>query len=221
MICIECAGPVASLYTIYGEGNVRLTQCPQCTNFADKYVEHDLVIIAIDLILIKPQVYRHLLFNLAPPQSSDDAMDGRMVRFGLMQLLFDVYLTWAQAERSGAHIAAGGVLWQYCTFLLLCVGQTLALHVSLRLLARWWLGWRRPNALSTALFISSCIKLFPILMVIWAYDDVPAASRAVSWAVMVNNMEALRILLGCEYWKAATLALVGSSLSILSLSTLS
>ena len=35
---------------------MRLTQCPRCQRFADKYVEYDFVVLFIDLVLIKPQV---------------------------------------------------------------------------------------------------------------------------------------------------------------------
>ena len=52
-----------TLYTTYSKADdkalgkgVRLTQCPRCKRFADKYVEHDLVVLFIDLVLIKPQV---------------------------------------------------------------------------------------------------------------------------------------------------------------------
>jgi len=69
-ICIECRYPVHQLYTTYSKADdrslgkgVRLTQCPRCKRFADKYVEHDFVVLFIDLVLIKPQVYRHLLIN--------------------------------------------------------------------------------------------------------------------------------------------------------------
>jgi hypothetical protein len=34
-----------------------------CKEFCDKYVECDAVIIFIDMLLHKPEVYRHLLFN--------------------------------------------------------------------------------------------------------------------------------------------------------------
>ena len=72
--CVECSHPVASLYTVYSKDNVRLTQCvrasaafadvqDKCKKFADKYIEHDFVVLFIDIILIKPQVYRHLLYN--------------------------------------------------------------------------------------------------------------------------------------------------------------
>ena len=44
-----------------GVGDVRLTQCPRCKRFADKYVEHDFVVLFIDLVLVKPQVGRSSL----------------------------------------------------------------------------------------------------------------------------------------------------------------
>lgn len=59
----RCRYPVQTLYTTYSKADdkalgkgVRLTQCPRCKRFADKYVEHDLVVLFIDLVLIKPQV---------------------------------------------------------------------------------------------------------------------------------------------------------------------
>lgn len=69
-ICIECRHPVKTLWTQYsGAGDpssghgIRLTVCKNCGRFCDKYVEHDFVVLFIDLVLIKPQVYRHLLHN--------------------------------------------------------------------------------------------------------------------------------------------------------------
>lgn len=62
-ICIECRYPLRTLYTTYSKADdralgkgVRLTQCPRCKRFGDKYVEHDFVVLFIDLVLIKPQV---------------------------------------------------------------------------------------------------------------------------------------------------------------------
>lgn len=46
-------------------------------------------------------------------------------------------------------------------------------------------------------------------MVIWEYD-VPAAARSLGWAVVANNVEALKILLDCGYGTAALLAAVGA-----------
>lgn len=46
-------------------------------------------------------------------------------------------------------------------------------------------------------------------MVIWDYD-VPAAARSLGWAVVANNVEALKILLDCGYGVAIVLAAAGA-----------
>ncbi|TLD26342.1 hypothetical protein PspLS_04742 [Pyricularia sp. CBS 133598] len=237
-ICIECRHPVKTLWTKYsgtGDGdkvsghNIRLTVCKNCGRFCDKYVEHDFVVLFVDLVLIKPQVYRHLLHNSL--MRDGDRFDPTMIRLGILLLLFDVYLTWARIEKqfntsssadqsSFSRIAQQPIVLQYMFFLLLCTLSNLAFHLSIRLLtsSQWsplvLLGllpapFERPNSVSTALLVSSSTKLFPILMVIWNYD-VPAAARSLGWAVVANNVEALMILLDCGYGAAALLTTVGA-----------
>ena len=47
-------------------------------------------------------------------------------------------------------------------------------------------------------------------MVVWKYDDADGnVGRGVEWAVAVQNLEALRILLGCGYMGAAGLVAAG------------
>ncbi len=71
-----------------------------------------------------------------------------------------------------------------------------------------------PNPISTALLVSSCTKLFPILLIIWDYD-LPSSATAVSWAVIVNNVAALEILMDCGYLRASVLVCVGAGLRTL------
>jgi hypothetical protein len=73
-ICIECSYPVSHLYSAYSRADdrsqgkgVRLTQCPRCQRFADKYVEYDFVVLFIDLVLIKPQVHMHCTYSRGTP----------------------------------------------------------------------------------------------------------------------------------------------------------
>lgn len=70
-LCITCSHPLPHLYTVYSKADdrtlgkgVRLTQCPNCKRFADKYVEHDYVVLFIDLVLIKPQVSHPMRWRL-------------------------------------------------------------------------------------------------------------------------------------------------------------
>lgn len=83
-ICVHCNYPVYYLCTSYkSASNIRLAVCvsraperqsrprvltqaplqPQCNLFADPLIEHPPTLLLIDLILLKPRVYRHLLFN--------------------------------------------------------------------------------------------------------------------------------------------------------------
>ena len=48
-------------------------------------------------------------------------------------------------------------------------------------------------------------------MVVWRYDDVGGqVGRGVQWAVALQNLEALRILLGCSYIRAGVLVGAGA-----------
>ncbi|KAJ2898853.1 hypothetical protein MKZ38_003612 [Zalerion maritima] len=215
-ICIECQHPVKTLWTKYNTGgggpgpsssghNIRLTVCKNCGRFCDKYVEHDFVVLFIDLVLIKPQP--------------------SIIRLGILLLLFDVYLTWARIEKQTApdpmaphqsnlgRLARQPIGFQYLFFLILCTLTTVSFHLSIRFLTSSPFSplsllqipsfypnpYPSPNAVSTALLVSSSTKLFPILMVIWDYD-VPAAARSLGWAVVANNVEALKILLDSARW---------------------
>ncbi|OLL24621.1 Protein arv1 [Neolecta irregularis DAH-3] len=185
--------------------NADMTQ-PNCKLFADKYVEHDYVVLFIDIVLFKPQVYRHLLFNRL--RIKDDEFDPRIRKLAILLVLFDVYLTWHRFEMMEPFLTPRPVLSQYLYLLFLCVCEMTSLHYTIRLLAKWLLGWSKPNAISTALLISSSTKLLPILMVIWSYD-VPFAARIVAWVAVLNNIEALTILLQQDYITTTSLVLIG------------
>ncbi|KAF2219631.1 Arv1 protein [Elsinoe ampelina] len=295
-ICIECGYKIATLYTTYSKADdrtlgkgVRLTQCPRCKRFADKYVEHDYVVIFIDLVLIKPQVYRHLLFNRIGHE--DGRFDPSIIRLGTLLLLFDVYLTWARIEKAtspsssslpqplsppltpsnltnqtlspstntsfpsdpsppfSAFLASQPIILQYLFFLTLCFSETAAFHFPIRWLLSafpppeptttttshpsppptgphfppspagssppppkkkpWIPYYPHPSTISTLLLVSSFTKLFPLLLLIWSYD-LPSSASAVSWAVIVNNVAALNILLDCGLGRAVGLAAVGA-----------
>jgi len=107
---------------------------------------------------------------------------------------------------------------QYVFFLLLCALETLSFHCSIRTLLSWSLPrplssilpyYPHPALISTALLVSSFTKLFPLLLLIWQYD-LPSSASAVSWAVIINNIAALEILLDCGYVRATALCGVGA-----------
>ncbi|KAE9320785.1 hypothetical protein PR003_g17631 [Phytophthora rubi] len=66
-VCVECGASVPELVRDYGKGNLRLAICSACNSVADKYVEYETVLLFLEVLLLKPQVYRHVLCNLPAP----------------------------------------------------------------------------------------------------------------------------------------------------------
>lgn len=148
-------------------------------------------------------------------------------------------------EHDNSRLAQWPILTQYVFFLTMNILATVAQHGIIRTLVRAFVATPRfwahqvksssatpednknletvqpgnasPNAISTALLVSSCSKLFPILLVIWPteakegdpFGFIFQASNYVGWAVLLNNIEALLILLNCGYKVATGLALAG------------
>lgn len=125
MICITCMRPVDSLYTVYSNDHIQLTDCPYCQETVDRYVEIDNVLLFIDLLLLKAGAYRHLVFNalelhlskypkrkaLNDCQCLRDYTQAllfnvknwfckydRLNRLWLLLLSFEIYLTWVTEE---------------------------------------------------------------------------------------------------------------------------
>jgi hypothetical protein len=85
--CIECGKPTENIYIEYGKGNLRLAVC-KCGAFVDKYVEYDEVLIFIDMILLKPQAYRHMIFNGV--KYNKNGFNGGIFRMLILLNLFEV-----------------------------------------------------------------------------------------------------------------------------------
>ncbi|XP_047977394.1 protein ARV 1-like isoform X2 [Salvia hispanica] len=62
--CVQCGFPVKTLYIQYSPGNIRLVKCGNCKAVADGYIECEVMILILDLILHKPKAYRHVFYNM-------------------------------------------------------------------------------------------------------------------------------------------------------------
>lgn len=63
----RCGEPVDNLFVEYTDRHFRLTRCSQCGQVADKYVEYELILVLIDVLLHCRPAYRHLLYNRYSP----------------------------------------------------------------------------------------------------------------------------------------------------------
>lgn len=155
-ICTSCTTPVSYLYTLYESAyNLRLEQCPKCHAFADPYVEHDPFILVLDLILLKRDVFRHLIYNRgseprkltnesrdspkreAPP-IADKVLWSRIAKLGTGLLIIDSFIRWVRlypimdsVSQSGRH----SPIRTLAHVSLYCLGETIAFHLGILLAA--------------------------------------------------------------------------------------
>ncbi|KAJ2785707.1 sterol homeostasis protein [Coemansia javaensis] len=180
-VCVECGSPVSALYAEYGAGHIRLTQCNECKSFADKYVEHDVVIMFIDMLLHKPQVYRHLLVNKL--EFRRPLLERHIAKLGILLVLFNVYIDWFRLEEGGRLRGQRELLFgrqlsfaaQYLVILAFSAVDAAAqlggillasgIHQRSTRVARRW------ATVATALIISGFGKVLMILLVIWDYNE--------------------------------------------------
>ena len=62
--------PFTSLYFASLDSPIRSGCQHRCKQFADRYVEYEFIIIFLDIVLHRPQAYRHILFNRIPYRDS-------------------------------------------------------------------------------------------------------------------------------------------------------
>ncbi|KAH7729063.1 Protein R05H5.5 [Aphelenchoides avenae] len=91
-VCVNCLSPSETLYTEYSPGVIKITECKKCGRAVDKYVEYDLVLVLIDLILQYSTAYRHLLLNVTQKHSA------RLVTIFLLAGAYDQWISRRAAE---------------------------------------------------------------------------------------------------------------------------
>ncbi|KAI9298681.1 hypothetical protein K502DRAFT_311132 [Neoconidiobolus thromboides FSU 785] len=202
--CIECGYGVNRLYIEYGKGNVVLTKCTRCHRFADKYIEHDLVILVIDMVLHKPQVYRHLIFNRI--EYCDVGLPSSIKRLEVLIILFDIYIKWFQIERIFESTSCTWLnlppLIQYFHISIFSLIEQFLYHIVIRFLVQCFYGYKfaifKYNYVSLALIISNFGKLLLVAMAIWDYHGLQY-SWLLALLTFTSNVEALKAFLETKY----------------------
>lgn len=85
----------------------------KCDEFCDKYQEFNSVVIFIDVLLLKSQAYRHLLFNKFQKPLQFRQM---LMKISLILLAIDVFVKWFKKDQmSGTEM----LVFKFIYFLIL------------------------------------------------------------------------------------------------------
>ncbi|GBM59506.1 Protein ARV1 [Araneus ventricosus] len=63
IVCVHCGANNPSIYKQFSNEIIKLTKCESCNNLVDEYVETEYSIIVIDMLLLRKEALRHVLFN--------------------------------------------------------------------------------------------------------------------------------------------------------------
>jgi len=232
MICVECGAPVAHLYREFSKGNIRLTQCKNCNLVADKYVEYELLLIVLDLILHKQEAYRHVLINRVQWQKDKPAIMRALVKLIPVYLLLDVYVKWSRMQSEYTldkhatymlELQQAGLPrpWERHAFLvfLSCMellvyilGIFLALAVA-KYIQRVVVKPHSWNQIVCAILLSSFGRLFVVLMIIWDYDL--SFGRVIDLMVITSHITALTVLLELSTSQSAMIVIMSFFVRVL------
>lgn len=203
--CVKCGHGVEKLYIQYSAGNIRLLKCSNCKSVADEYIECELMILIIDLILHKPQAYRHLLFNLLHRKNSD--FDNILLKSSLIFFLLDAYKLWILNEISNkCSFFILGLKIMGCAFLGNLVFFCVLLVFSRRFLI-FKEGFSGYKDLLLTMVVSSYLKFYMLFMMVWEFPA--SVVYIIDLLVMSSNLVALRVITESSFRRCAGLC-VGS-----------
>ncbi|KAM7497347.1 hypothetical protein LguiA_021761 [Lonicera macranthoides] len=213
--CVQCGFHIQTLYIQYSPGNIRLMKCENCKAVADEYIECEIMILLIDLILHKEKAYRHLFYNMFNRETMN--FEGLLWKLAFSFLLLDAYrvLTLSRGgEACSSSPSFGTIVWSCGKMLVdLLFGNIMCACVLIfgtRCLLNASFGISGCKDVLLALLVSSYFKIFLIAMMVWEFPS--SVLFIVDIFVLSSNVVALKVITDSDTAKC-----LGVSLSALAL----
>ncbi|KAJ7963395.1 Arv1 protein [Quillaja saponaria] len=188
--CVQCGFPIKTLYVQYSPGNIRLMKCENCKAVADEYIECEVMILLIDLILHKPKAYRHLLYNVLNQETVET--EGLFWKSTLSFLLLDAYrsLILESSREDWGSSRSFTLLILTCWKMLMDVffGNLMFFStflIMVRIFLRTSLGNPRDKDIVLAISISSYVKF----IIFGGTQDISLTSYYASYSIYRVNYE--------------------------------
>ncbi|KAJ5068204.1 arv1 [Anaeramoeba ignava] len=224
MLCVHCGHPITQTYRKFQGGQIRLNICPHCHHRADEYIELDNVVKFLDLILLKKEVYRHILFNHFDYQ--DKFIQKIIIQLAIVMILFITYSKMVFDQRSedcsilynecdnAIKIFSRKVKDKLFYFILesavemiaYITGILFAIRIYLFLFFRNIILFKY-NYVVIALIFSSFGQLFLILPMIWNYNI--NFFKIIDYFVIISNIVAICVVVEANFLKSGLIVMFG------------
>ncbi|TYH43270.1 hypothetical protein ES332_D11G116100v1 [Gossypium tomentosum] len=195
--CVQCGFRIKTLFVQYSPGNIRLMKCVNCKAVADEYIECELMIVLIDLILHKPKAYRHVLFNVLNHERTH--FQGLLWKSLVGFLVLDAYrslLVKKPEEEWATSMSISSIFWIYRKMLMdVFLGNYMFLCsflFAIRSLLKTSAQFSRFRDLLLAVLISSYFKILLTALMVWEFP--PAVIYIIDLFVLSSNTVALKVI---------------------------
>lgn len=196
-VCIECGlKSKQQLFRRYTGGAIQLMQCANCQEVIDKYVEFDAVILLLDVLLLRIQSYRHLIFNY-------DITSSLLWKLSVVLILCESY---TKLRRLGLGSSDAVILQvNFHTLFVLSIIETAVFYLLYYAIV-WLFSSPSPKHVLRILVISSSSKLSALAAMIWTGDFYLWLPLVL---VLPSQYQTLRAaLVEVSVWRAGVLVLL-------------
>lgn len=217
--CVHCGYPLPDLYTDFGNGVIRMTDCLECRQVGDPYIEVDMIHLFLDVVLQKEAVYRHAIFN-----SRSNVLDRSLM--SLLRLLvalvfLDAYARWALVETATAEYKQSrndmSLTFMFASTLLLSAVSVSAYLSILTLLASRFYD-QDFRSVFHGVLLSMLGILFNILLLTWSSDF--WLRIGIQSLIYVSNLVALKVITNRSgYWAPCMLVCIAGGVRYLCVAT--
>ncbi|CDY15209.1 BnaC05g00880D [Brassica napus] len=185
--CVGCGLRVKSLFIQYSPGNIRLMKCGNCKEVADEYIECERMIIFIDLVLHRPKVYRHVLYNEINQETVN--IQHLLWKLVFAYLLLDSYRS-LLLKRTHEHSSLVLITMKVLVDVL---STNLAFLFSFAIAAKVLLHEvSRKREIPLGILISSYFKIFLLAMLVWEFPV--SVIFIIDILVLTSNSMALKVM---------------------------
>ncbi|CAN8248140.1 unnamed protein product [Cochlearia groenlandica] len=205
--CVECGHIVKSLFIQYSAGNFRLIKCENCEQVADEYIECEIMIIFIDLVLHKAKAYRHLLYNVFNQETVN--LRHLLWKLVLASLLLDTYrsLLLRRTYNDESSVSSESFVLASLKVFVNVLSANLAFVLSSALAAKICsIGKSRRKEIILGILISNYVKIFLFALPVW---ELPVSVIfIVDMLVLTSNTVALKVITESTTTKCLTACVV-------------
>ncbi|KAK6102752.1 Arv1-like family protein [Brugia pahangi] len=213
-ICINCCHPSSSLFLKYSDNGIRLTPCSNCGRAVDAYIEYDIVLVIIDLMLQYIEAYRHFLMNTGNNRVS--FMLFRMQychKLCIIFMLCNAYSKWIRRRIMSGDENVYDLEWEFYECLLQSLLEMTSFVIVLALMSLQISATFSVNKTLQTFCIGSYGNVFAVLSVIWHLHLLWSYRILTELFIFISHVQAQRAMYNITLTRSVLVVLMATVIS--------